>query len=147
MTMNEFLKRMKDISDSLSTAGSPIPVSELISCILTGLDNEYLPISSILEQKDELTWQELQSTLLGFEAKLNHLQTMIGVNSLSLNSPNQVNSAEVKQGGSQPWNNSKQNVGYGETIIPEEKVVGTIVVEVVLDIQITIGLLIKFAVK
>ncbi|KAK9114476.1 hypothetical protein Syun_021273 [Stephania yunnanensis] len=46
-TMMEYLKKMKEISDSLAIAGSPVSSKDLISCTLAGLDSEYLPIVSV----------------------------------------------------------------------------------------------------
>ncbi|KAK9132992.1 hypothetical protein Scep_012520 [Stephania cephalantha] len=96
--------------DNLTTAGEPIAVFELISSAFSGLDGDYLPITTILQEKKDLSWPEVQSSLLSFEAKLNQIQAMNGLNSLNMNTSNQVNSVEVKQGGTHNWN--KNNVKF-----------------------------------
>ncbi|KAK9126518.1 hypothetical protein Scep_015364 [Stephania cephalantha] len=133
MKMSEFLKKMKDISDCLATAGSPILVYELISFTLTGLDSEYLPITTVLEHKDDLSWQDLQSTLLGFESKLEQLQNIAGINfNKELLNPGIILNKVMEM--------------VEETISLEEKEVET-TEEEVSNSQITTNLPVKFVTK
>ncbi|KAK9138439.1 hypothetical protein Sjap_009033 [Stephania japonica] len=53
--MTDYLSSMKQFADNLSAAGSPYPTCDLISCVLVGLDEEYLPITTVLQEKTYLT--------------------------------------------------------------------------------------------
>ena len=73
--MEEYLTTMKAIADNLALAGNPIPLSELIVQILSGLDTEYTPIVTLLTDKVSVSWIELQTTLLTYESRLEQLNT------------------------------------------------------------------------
>ena len=73
LKMEEYLNKMKAIADNLAMAGSPISNYDLTTQILAGLDNEYNPIVVQLSEKDNLTWVDLQASLLTFEARLEQL--------------------------------------------------------------------------
>ncbi|KAK9168661.1 hypothetical protein Syun_000801 [Stephania yunnanensis] len=83
---------MKQYSDSLATVGFPFATTDLISCTLAGLDGEYLPITSLLQEKEDLAWLELQASLLSFETKLQQLHNIQALSSISINSPSQSSS-------------------------------------------------------
>ncbi|KAK3226645.1 hypothetical protein Dsin_006507 [Dipteronia sinensis] len=78
-------KELCDVANELSSAqtksrviyykGSPIPLSDLITQILSGLDAEYTPIVVQLSEKESLSWIKLQTTLLTFESRLEQLNT------------------------------------------------------------------------
>ncbi|KAK9122128.1 hypothetical protein Syun_019745 [Stephania yunnanensis] len=103
----EYLRSLKELFDNLATAGEPISVSELVSSTLSGLYGDYLPITTVLQEKRDVSWPKIQSSLLNFKAKLNQIQAMSGINSLHTNTATQVNSAEVKNGSTNNWNTNK----------------------------------------
>lgn len=75
MKMEEYLIKMKTLSDNLALAGSPMPLNDLVTQILSGLDTEYTPIVVQLCDKESISWIELQTTLLTFESRLEQLNT------------------------------------------------------------------------
>ncbi|KAK9159788.1 hypothetical protein Syun_006129 [Stephania yunnanensis] len=114
LSMSEYLTKMKRFSDSLSTAGSPVSNQDLISCTLAGLDGDYLSITTLLQDKEGLSWAELQASLLSFEAKLAQLQNLHALASLSVNSspqtcPTSNPSAHFSQHRLQPSSNGQQS--------------------------------------
>lgn len=76
LKMSEYLSKMKTISDNLLLVGCPIPTSDLIIQTLTGLDIEYNPIVVQLSDKTDLTWVDLQATLLTFESRMEQLSSL-----------------------------------------------------------------------
>lgn len=74
--MNEYLSKMKAISNNLLLAGSPISTNDLIIQTLSGLDIEYNPIVVQLSDKTDLTWVDVQVTLLTFESRLKQLSIL-----------------------------------------------------------------------
>lgn len=83
-TMTDYLKMKRMWADSLALAGDPYPEKHLIANILSGLDMEYLSIVLILENRSDLSWQELQGALLSFDSKLERLGA-VSPNSKTLN--------------------------------------------------------------
>lgn len=83
--MEEYLSKLKTISDYLFMAGSPISKEELITHALIGLVSEYNPMVVQLSYKIGLTWTELQATLLTYESRLDLLNSL---SNLNLNQPN-----------------------------------------------------------
>ncbi|KAI4347660.1 hypothetical protein L6164_008452 [Bauhinia variegata] len=74
MKMEEYLNKMKNLSDNLTLVGSPISTFDLIKQTLTSLDSEYNPIVVQLADKENLKWVELQAQLLAFENILEQLK-------------------------------------------------------------------------
>ncbi|KAK4283653.1 hypothetical protein QN277_000581 [Acacia crassicarpa] len=73
LKMEDYLNKMKNLSDELALAGSPVAIDDLILNTLNGLDTEYnLIIVKLIDQLD-LTWVEAQAALLSFETRLNQL--------------------------------------------------------------------------
>ncbi|KAK9165803.1 hypothetical protein Scep_000994 [Stephania cephalantha] len=70
----ECLLKMKDLADNLAMDGSQMSSDELISNVLLGLESEYLPIVTLLQDKTDLRWSTLQASLLRFEATFSHMQ-------------------------------------------------------------------------
>ncbi|GAU51364.1 hypothetical protein TSUD_383580 [Trifolium subterraneum] len=94
MKMEEYLTKMKKLSDKLKLAGNPISMSDLTIQTLNGLDADYNPIVVKLSDQDSLTWVDLQAQLLAFESRLEQLNN---ITNLTLNaSVNVVNKAEYK---------------------------------------------------
>lgn len=59
MKMEEYLIKMKTLSNNLKLTGSPILSVDLIIQTLTGLDSEYNAIVVQLSDKIDLTWVDL----------------------------------------------------------------------------------------
>ncbi|KAK9083923.1 hypothetical protein Scep_030394 [Stephania cephalantha] len=114
MKMKEYLSKMKCISDNLAIAGSGVNTDDLISSVLIGLDREYLPITTFLQGRCDLQWQELHSTLIGFEETLDQYNE----NTLVLQDSPSVNAAEIKTSNTksniQNWNSNgnRANTGF-----------------------------------
>ncbi|KAF4347663.1 hypothetical protein G4B88_019351 [Cannabis sativa] len=85
-SMAEYLRQKRIWADTLAIAGDPYPEKLLRGNILSGLDAEYLSIVVPLEARAELSWQELQSTLLSYDSRLERLQSL-SPNSKLLNNP------------------------------------------------------------
>lgn len=69
-TMDEYLAKMKTLSDNLLLAGCPISTKDLVIQTLASLDSEYNPIVVQLSDKVDLSWVDLQATLLMYESRL-----------------------------------------------------------------------------
>ena len=79
LKMEEYLAKMKGISNQLTLAGAPIAVDDLILHTLNGLDADYNPIIVKLIDQANLTWVKASSTLLAFKSRLeqlNHFSTL-----------------------------------------------------------------------
>lgn len=87
MKMEEYPNKMKQIADNLKLAGSPLPLSDLFSQILTGLDLEYIPVVITLLDKQELYWIQFETTLLTFENILEQIHNFqnLSINTASVN--------------------------------------------------------------
>lgn len=75
MKMTEYLTVMKQAADNLALAGAPVDIDDLTSSIVLGLSADYLPITCQIN-KDNLSWQELSSTLNTFENTLINLNVI-----------------------------------------------------------------------
>ncbi|TXG59671.1 hypothetical protein EZV62_014244 [Acer yangbiense] len=76
ISMEEYLKQMKSWADVLAIAGDPYPEPLLISNVLSGLDADYMPIVVLIESRESISWQELQDTLLSYDSKLEHINSL-----------------------------------------------------------------------
>lgn len=68
--MSKYLGIMIETSENLKLTDELVTLSYLMSCVLSSLEVEYLPIVCFIEEKKDITWQELYSTLLTFENTL-----------------------------------------------------------------------------
>ena len=84
-TIDEYLSKLKAISDNLSMAGSPISDSDLITQVLASLGAEYTPIVLHLSDRENLTWIDMHSRLLTFERHLEHLSAVDSVGKVFAN--------------------------------------------------------------
>ncbi|KAK9132427.1 hypothetical protein Scep_011955 [Stephania cephalantha] len=116
MKMREYLSKMKCISDNLAIAGSVVSTDDLISSVLIGLDREYLPITTFLQGRCDVQWQELYSTLIGFEETLDQYNVIQDINALVVHDSPSANAAEIKNSSSkvtvQNYNGNKTNGGF-----------------------------------
>ncbi|PNY01489.1 copia-like polyprotein, partial [Trifolium pratense] len=94
MKMEEYLIKMKNLSDKLKLSGSPISNSDLMIQTLNGLDAEYNPVVVKLSDQINLSWVDVQAQLLAFESRLDQLNNFSG---LTLNaSANFANKTEFR---------------------------------------------------
>ncbi|KAM1386959.1 hypothetical protein ACFX2F_033359 [Malus domestica] len=74
--MTNYLNSIKDIYDKLATAGEPISESDLVSCILSGLSDDYESfVNSIETHNESVTVDELHGLLLSKEILLQKRKT------------------------------------------------------------------------
>lgn len=108
MKMEDYLAKIKHLSDQLALAGAPVPQADLIMHTLSGLDSEYNPAIFTLNRQTGLSWEELHSELLAFESRLEQQHQM---SSLSLHPT--VNMAQKEDGDSRSSTNSwRGNRGF-----------------------------------
>lgn len=75
------MRKIKGLADNLDLAGSPLSNEDLVTETLVGLDVEYGPLVVQLAEKDNISWSELQTSLMTFETRLeqwnslNHIQS------------------------------------------------------------------------
>ena len=71
LTIEELMKRTREISESLVSIGDPVPLRNLIEIVLDSLPEEYDSIVASVNSKDELSsLDELESSLLAHESRL-----------------------------------------------------------------------------
>ncbi|KAI4333910.1 hypothetical protein L6164_018662 [Bauhinia variegata] len=102
MKMEDYLSRMKTIADNLTLAGSSLSILDISSQIFAGLDAEYNPIVVSLSEKEDLTWVELQATLLTFENRLEQLNSFSNL-SLSQATANVAQKNDFKDASRGAW--------------------------------------------
>lgn len=64
--MEEYLRIMKTNVYNLSQDGSPVPRRALILKVLLGLDEVYNPVIAVIQEKQKISWLDMQSELLIF---------------------------------------------------------------------------------
>jgi hypothetical protein len=71
MMVAEYVGRMHSLGDDMATAGRILDDDELVECILTGLDEEYDSlVSLVLVRVDPISVGELYSQMLAFETRI-----------------------------------------------------------------------------
>ncbi|CAA3030988.1 Hypothetical predicted protein [Olea europaea subsp. europaea] len=91
MSIDQYLNKVKLLADNLEIAGKPIPHLDLVTQVMASLDEEYTPVVVQINSRDSISWGELQSTLMTFESRLEHLNavknemTEINLNQTSIN--------------------------------------------------------------
>ncbi|XP_054782082.1 uncharacterized protein LOC129289349 [Prosopis cineraria] len=111
--MEEYLSKMKLLSDHMALAGHPLALSDLIMQTLADLDVKYTPMVVYLADKPDLSWIDLQSYLLTYEWHLEHLTNASTVShafaNLSFRSDNSTSFSSTQVTGSSytgsrpPW--------------------------------------------
>lgn len=68
----EYVGKMKALTDEMAVGGTPLSIDELTSYILTGLDQEeYNPlVSAILMRVEPISYSELLAQILSYESRL-----------------------------------------------------------------------------
>ncbi|XP_038875081.1 uncharacterized protein LOC120067610 [Benincasa hispida] len=132
LKMSEYLTLTKKYADNLAFAGPPMSPPDLISQVLSGLDEEYNPVVVAVKSKGTTRWSDLQSDLLSYEKRLEY-QLAIKTNitgmtnvSISSNSP----SVNVVQNSpstlSNPYRNSYGNNQSSNYRGGEEEIKGAV---------------------
>lgn len=65
MSIDQYLNKVKQLANNLKIAGK--------TQVLADLDEDYTPIVVLVNSKDHISWGELQSTLMTYENRLEHL--------------------------------------------------------------------------
>lgn len=76
-SMQEYLREINQIFDSLATIWSPVFNVELINCTNWGLDKEYYPIIAAVTYMGDLrthTFDDFRTKLIVYEQRLLHLR-------------------------------------------------------------------------
>ncbi|KAL5569822.1 hypothetical protein UlMin_026397 [Ulmus minor] len=101
---------MKKLADNLALAGQPIGIDDLVSQVLAGLDSlEYNPVVCQINEKEHVTWMELQSILLSYERRLEQITG--GVAGISIG---QATANFVSAKGPGGYQNKTQHQGSGQ---------------------------------
>jgi len=86
MSMDHYLTTIKQLADNLEIAGKIIDQSDLITQVLSSLDEEYTPIVVQINSRENISRYELSSVLMTFESRLERLnQVKNSFTSLSFN--------------------------------------------------------------
>lgn len=96
LKMEDYLNKMKVLANNLLLASSPISTSNLITQTLIGLDNEYNRIVVQLLGKVDLTWIDLQATLLTYENRLEKINALTNSMQFQSNLANKTNNSEAR---------------------------------------------------
>lgn len=71
LTITELMTRSRDISESLTSIGDPVPLRNLIEIVLDSLPEDYDSIVAAVNSKDDVSsLEELESSLLAHESRL-----------------------------------------------------------------------------
>ncbi|KAJ8435581.1 hypothetical protein Cgig2_021735 [Carnegiea gigantea] len=75
-SMEDYLRHIKDVTDSLASIRTPIPDIELVQLTLNGLDEDYHTLVTTLSYGTNLlTLDDLRSKLIHYEQRLKFLKT------------------------------------------------------------------------
>lgn len=91
MNIEQYLNKVKLLADNLEIAGKTVAHTDLVTQVLAGLDEDYTPIVVQINGRDYISWGELQSTLMTYESRLEHLNSLrsdiveININQTSAN--------------------------------------------------------------
>lgn len=110
-SMMEYLGTMKKYSDSLALAGSPVLARDLISQVLSGLDEEYNPVAVLLQSGPNVSWAEMQAELMSYEKRLEYQLSLKSGVSITSSTPPSVNMAHKKPPFGQGQNQRNQYDG------------------------------------
>ncbi|OVA01035.1 hypothetical protein BVC80_989g24 [Macleaya cordata] len=108
-SINEYLLKIKRISDALNSSSSPVPEVDLIFNTLRGLGPDYAAFYAAITTQPTLpSFVHLQSLLLQYESHLHHMQTRY-------NNPTDLQSSTVfyAQQNSPPTYSSSSSQGCG----------------------------------
>ncbi|KAH7548528.1 hypothetical protein JRO89_XS14G0152300 [Xanthoceras sorbifolium] len=77
MSIDEYLTKMKGLTDQMEVAGQPIQDSEQITIVLAGLDREYDSVVSLItHQKTVIGWSKVEAILMTQESCIEQLNAM-----------------------------------------------------------------------
>ncbi|KAL2475265.1 Uncharacterized protein Adt_36001 [Abeliophyllum distichum] len=115
MPMDQSLSAVKQLADNLEIAGKKIDHVDLVTQVLAGLDEEYIPIVVQINSRDQVSWHELSYTLMTFESRLEYLnQVRSNFGSINLL---QVNTQNLN-----PYNGREVEVEEAQTSEEEQEV-------------------------
>ncbi|KAL2465925.1 Uncharacterized protein Adt_41776 [Abeliophyllum distichum] len=73
MTIDQYLNTVKQLADNLEIAGKTITQYDLVTQVLAGLHEEYTHIVVQNNSRDSISWYGLQSVLMTYKSRLEHL--------------------------------------------------------------------------
>lgn len=86
LTIEAFMLRVRDLSESLISVGDPVPLRNLIEIVLDALPEEYDSIVAAINSKEELSsLDELEACLLAHESRLDKHRKAILTEPVSVN--------------------------------------------------------------
>ncbi|XP_019432742.1 PREDICTED: uncharacterized protein LOC109339708 [Lupinus angustifolius] len=86
LSISEYIRKIKNLVDALVFIGAPISTSEHIDYVLDGLNEEFQPVVTSIETKDDLpTLHSSESFLLTFEARMEKNKSKVLADALSAN--------------------------------------------------------------
>lgn len=121
MSIADYFRKAKNLADTLSAIGSPLPDEEIISYILAGLGSEYDPlVTSITTRNDPITLGDLYAHMMSFELRLDHNNTvfqMSSANNVNRSQPQSRGNGKSGRGRGRNYNNSpaKSSGGRGNS--------------------------------
>ncbi|TXG48382.1 hypothetical protein EZV62_027676 [Acer yangbiense] len=111
MKMSDYLKAAKKLADNLALAGRPVPLEDLVSQVLDGLDSvEYNPLVCQINEREDISWIDLQAKLLSYEKRLEKINA--GFSSINLGQVS-ANYVGTKNTGGQTGQNRSQGFLQG----------------------------------
>ncbi|KAH7515301.1 hypothetical protein FEM48_Zijuj10G0012200 [Ziziphus jujuba var. spinosa] len=115
MKMEDYLILMKQNVDNMAFARDSVSTNSPISCVLAGLDAEYLPVVCQINAKESINWQEFWATLMTFENTLEQLNLvnanlMPAVANLAINKQGNYNKTKTH---GQHQNQSQPSAAFG----------------------------------
>lgn len=114
LKMTDYLKIMKSHADNLTLAGSQISTRDLVSQVLTGLDEEYNPVVVLIQGRSNISWSELQVELLTYEKRLEYqhsLKSGVPINQTQVSA--NINFVDRRLGGNQRYYSTNFNTFRG----------------------------------
>ncbi|KAL5807575.1 hypothetical protein ACOSQ4_030308 [Xanthoceras sorbifolium] len=108
MKISEYILKIKGVADALMAAGQTMTEQDLVAYILGGLGLEFDPIiCNIASKKEEITLQDAQFLLMGYESRLEqyHASTTIDISQATANLS--AKTANFARGGNQFQNNNR----------------------------------------
>ncbi|KAL2542740.1 Uncharacterized protein Adt_03718 [Abeliophyllum distichum] len=76
ISIDQYLNTVKLLADNLEIVVKPYLYSNLVTQVLAGLDEKYTLIVVELNSRESISYGEFQNTLMTFESRLEHLNTV-----------------------------------------------------------------------
>lgn len=113
-TISDFLTEIQNLVDSLTAIGDPITIREHADIIIEGLPENYeSSVSHINNRSEPLTIDEIETILLGLEARIDKFmkKPVVSVNVASTSTAYSVSSSVSPQANFMQESNTQQQSG------------------------------------